>query len=152
MAPEILEFRTTINAPRKKVWHTMLDDETYREWTQVFNATSRFEGEWKEGATMRFIGTNEDGTVEGLESYITEVREHEFVGIEHRGFYRDGAVDEEEAKKDGWYGAHEEYTFTEVDGGTEVLVELDAAFAEDAFMKEAWPKALENLKEIAERP
>jgi uncharacterized protein YndB with AHSA1/START domain len=25
-----------INAPREKVWHAMLDDKPYREWTKAF--------------------------------------------------------------------------------------------------------------------
>lgn len=32
-----LHFSTTINAPKEKVWHTMLDDSTYREWIKAFS-------------------------------------------------------------------------------------------------------------------
>lgn len=32
-----LHFTITINAPKEKVWDTMLQDTTFREWTAPFN-------------------------------------------------------------------------------------------------------------------
>ena len=40
-----MHFSTTVNAPRKKVWDTMLEDSTYRDWTTAFNQ----KGSWYEG-------------------------------------------------------------------------------------------------------
>ena len=54
-----------INAPRKKVWATMLEDTTYREWTKPFNETSYYEGDWSEGSKILFLGTDKDGKVNG---------------------------------------------------------------------------------------
>lgn len=73
-----------INAPREKVWDTMLSRETYRAWTKPFNAGSDFKGEWVEGSKMLFIGTNDDGTPGGgMVSRIKEARRPEFVSTEH---------------------------------------------------------------------
>ena len=35
-----LTFSTTIDAPKEIVWRTMLEDETYREWTSAFQEGS----------------------------------------------------------------------------------------------------------------
>lgn len=32
-----LNFSIVIDAPKEKVWHAMLDDRPYREWTGAFN-------------------------------------------------------------------------------------------------------------------
>lgn len=131
----------------------MLDDVPYREWTKIFNEGSRYEGEWETGAEMRFIGVDENGKESGgMYSMIKEARPHEFVSIEHCGLItEDGEVDttSEEVKK--WTPAFENYTFTEVDGGTEVLVEIDVADDWKEMFAEMWPKALAELKQIAER-
>lgn len=31
-----LHFEVHINAPKEKVWNMMLEDATYRQWTEVF--------------------------------------------------------------------------------------------------------------------
>ncbi len=143
-----------INAPVEKVWHTMLDDATYRQWTAPFNPGSFFEGDWSEGSIIKFLGSDEhgDATASGMYSRIAENRQHEFVSIEHLGFIDlEGNVDttSDEVKK--WTPAFENYTFTAKDGGTEVIAELDIAEEHKDMFDEMWPKALELLKEIAEK-
>ena len=44
-----LHFSTMIDAPRQKVWHTMLDDATYREWTSAFSPGSFYRGGLERG-------------------------------------------------------------------------------------------------------
>lgn len=50
-----LHFSIQIKAPKEKVWQTMLDDPTYRQWTRVFMPGSYFEGAWEEGSKIRFV-------------------------------------------------------------------------------------------------
>lgn len=149
---EKLTFTTIINAPREKVWHTMLDDTTYRQWTAPFNEGSRYEGKWETGSEMRFIGVDDKGKeVGGMYSKIKEVRPYEFVSIEHLGMISEtGEIDttSDEVKK--WTPAFENYTFSETDGGTEVLVEIDVSDDWKDMFTDIWPKALAKLKEIAE--
>jgi uncharacterized protein YndB with AHSA1/START domain len=144
-----IQFTTHINAPKEKVWDLMLSDESYREWTQVFNpGGSYFEGEWKEGAEMRFIGPDQEGNTGGMFARIKALRPYEFVSIEHLG-----EINNEEVKlwpkqeKD----ALENYTFTEKDGGTELTVDLTVVEEYVDMFNEMWPKALEKLKAMAER-
>ncbi len=141
-----------INAPKEKVWDTMLGEDTYRQWTSAFNEDSYFKGSWDEGSKMLFLGPNpETGEEGGMLARIKENRLYEFISIEHIGLVMGGVEDttSEEAQK--WAPAFENYTFTEKDGGTEVLVEIDLLEEHVDMFDEMWPKALEKLKEIAER-
>jgi len=142
-----------INAPKEKVWHTMLDDKTYREWTTIFNPGGSFyKGDWSKGSKILFIGPDpETGKEGGMVSRIADNRPYEFISIEHCGILVDGKEDttSEDAKK--WAPAFENYTFTEKGDATEVAVEVDMLDEYEAMFKDMWPKALAKLKEIAEK-
>ena len=150
---EKISFTTIIDAPRDKVWHSMLDEATYKQWTKPFNEGSRYVGKWETGAEIRFIGVDDSGKESGgMYSKIREARPYEYVSIEHLGMINEaGEIDttSEEVKK--WTPAFENYSFSEKDGGTEVLVELDISEEWKEMFNEMWPKALAKLKEIAER-
>jgi hypothetical protein len=147
-----LHFSITINAPKEKVWHTMLDDEPYREWTAAFNPGSYYKGDWNKGSKILFLGpdpnTGEEG---GMVSRIAENKPYEFISIEHLGIVKNGVEDttSEEARK--WAPAFENYTFKEKGGATEVLVEMDIEDENKKMFEEMWPRALQKLKEIAEK-
>ncbi|MFT3681408.1 MAG: SRPBCC domain-containing protein [Ferruginibacter sp.] len=147
---DIIKFSILINAGKEKVWNSMLGDTTYRQWTKPFNETSYFEGNWEKDTEIRFLGTGKDGKAEGMYSRIKENIPHEFISIEHLGIISNGVVDttSEEVKK--WAPSFENYTFTETDGQTEVIVEMQiSAEYKDAFEK-MWPNALKELKTICE--
>lgn len=151
-----LHFSTKINAPVEKVWHTMLDPETYKEWTKAFSpnpeGSGYFKGSWEKDSKILFIGTDpETGEEGGMVSRIVENRPNEFISIEHVGILQNGVEDttSEEARK--WTPAFENYTFKEESGVTEVLVDTDTADEMTEEFEKAWPAALEKLKEIAER-
>ena len=141
-----------INASLKKVWHTMLDDAPYREWTKAFNPGSYYKGSWDEGSDIQFLGPSESGEGEdGMLSRIKENRPYEFISIEHIGLIKNGKVDtlSEEVKK--WIPAFENYTFIEKNDGTELTVEMDIDEAYKEMFDEMWAKALQTLKELAEK-
>lgn len=147
-----LHFKTHINAPVEKVWDTMLENATYREWTKAFNESSNYEGSWEEGSEIRFVGSSSDGSgVNGMLARIKENRPHEFISIEHIGIIANGVEDttSDEAKK--WAPAYENYTFTEKDGGTDLTIEMDSEEEYKEMFEEMWPKALLRLKELAEK-
>jgi hypothetical protein len=153
-----LHFTIQIHAPREKVWDTMLRDATYREWTKPFNAGSRYEGSWDEGTEIKFVGSDEEGNeYGGMYAKIKENKLHEFISIEHLGLIGlDGSIDttSEEVKK--WTPAFENYTFKEIvdgefAGGTEVLVDVDSNDEYKEMFNDTWPKALQVLKELAEK-
>lgn len=144
---ETLHFSKTINAPKEKVWNTMLDDETYRQWTDAFAEGSSYEGSWDEGSDIRFIDPNSNA---GMVSKIAENRQYEFISIKHIGIIKDGVEDTESEEAKEWAPAYENYTFTENNERTTVAVDMDIKEEYEDMFKEMWPKALDKLKELCE--
>lgn len=144
-----LHFSIVINAPREKVWKTMLEDETYRDWTKEFNDPSYYEGTWEKGSNIRFLGPEEDGKVSGMMARINDNRPYEFISIEHLGevIKSEERLWSEQERGDGIF---ENYTFTEKDGGTELGVELDSKDEYVEMFTDMWPKALNRLKVLCE--
>lgn len=149
-----LTYKVEINAPKEKVWDTMLGKDTYKQWTGAFHEGSDYEGSWEQGSKIRFIGPDDEGKVSGMTSQIVENRPYEYVSIEHLGEIIDGkdVLDSEMAK--AFAGAHENYTFTEDNGVTTVTVDLeDAGMPQEMvdMFADMWPKALNKLKELCEQ-
>lgn len=145
-------FSIKINAPKEKVWHAMLDDVTYREWTAAFNEGSYYEGNWEKGSKIRFLGPDpETGEIGGMVSRIAENKPYEFISIEHLGIINNGIEDttSDEAKK--WAPAYENYTFKEEDSTTELAVDSDTDEEHLDEFEKMWNAGLQRLKEIAER-
>lgn len=148
-----LHFSIVINAPKAKVWKTMLEDTTYRIWTEAFSPGSHYVGDWSQGSKILFLGPDPNtGKTGGMVSRIKENRLHEFISIEHLGMVQDGQEDTTSEAVKAWAGALENYTFKEQDGKTEVFVEMTKIVDEFKDMFEGmWPKALQKLKELAEK-
>jgi uncharacterized protein YndB with AHSA1/START domain len=153
MQKQTMHFSITINAPRTKVWDTMLQDATYRQWTAPFNpgGTSWFEGDWTEGRKIRFVGSGENGRLDGMVGRVKELRRHEFVSIEHLGVVQDGKEDTTSDFAREFAPALENYTFIDRNGATEVQVAMEAAEEHKAMFEASWPSALQRLKQIAEQ-
>ena len=125
-------YSITISAPRSTVWHVLLDDETYRQWTTVFAEGSHFEGDWKVDSTIRFLTPEKDGML----GVIAENRKHEYLSIEHLGCVVKGVDDTESDAVKSWTPAYENYTLTEVDAGTELAVDIEVPSTYQAFFEE----------------
>ena len=131
----------------------MLEDETYRAWTNEFHEGSYYKGDWNEGSKILFLGPGEDGNTEdGMIAKIAENRLHEFISIHHYGFISNGVEDttSEEVRKWADQDPRENYTFKEIDGKTELQIEVDSDDQWVEMFNDAWPKALNKLKELCE--
>jgi hypothetical protein len=149
---ETIHFTTHINADTKKVWHTMLSDATYREWTSAFHEGSYYEGDWNEGSEIKFLGADENGKLGGMYSRIKESNKYANVSIEHLGVIKDSEIDttSDEVKK--WAPSFENYTFIDKgDGTTELKVDMQIVKEYKEMFEDMWPKALKKLKEACER-
>lgn len=142
-----LHYATQINAPREKVWNVMLGDATYREWTSVFMPGSYYQGDWSQGSKMLFLGPGADGQKDGgMAAIVKENRPQEFISLEYHAEIRDGV----EVPMEG--NGFENYTLQDKDGGTEVSIDLLNLPDEYVGMfNDAWPQALEKIKELAEK-
>ena len=145
---EKLHFEILINAPREKVWHVLLADATYREWTSVFMEGSYAVTDWQKGSKALFLGP---GGTDGMVSRIADNIPNEYLSIQHLGEIKDGVEDTTSEKVKQWAGAFENYTLKDIEGKTEFLVDCDMADDYVDMFKDMWPKALDKLKEVAER-
>ncbi len=144
-----LQYSITIDAPRKKVWDTMLGPDTYLEWTKVAWPSSSYEGDWSQGSQMRFVGEDGGG---GTLAEIRESRPHERIFAEHVAVINeDGSEDTESDMARGWIGTTEAYTFAEKDGKTQLVVDMSVPPDWVSMFDEGWPKALAALKELVEQ-
>lgn len=142
-----LTFSTTIDAPDTLVWRTMLDDETYREWTSAFQESSYVVTDWKPGSKALFLAP--DGS--GMVSRIAEHRPNEYLSLEHLGVVKNGVEDTSSAEVQQWAGARENYSLRENAGRVTLTVEMDTTEDHKQFFEERWPRALATLKELSER-
>lgn len=145
-----LHFEITINAPKEKVWNTMLGKNTYPEWTEPFAPGSNFVGDWKKGSKILFTAPGEKGDM-GMVSRIKDNRPYEFISIEHIGMLQDGVEDTTSEAVKAWAGALENYTFKEKDGKTELIIDTDTTEEYIEMFKGMWPNALQKLKDISEK-
>jgi uncharacterized protein YndB with AHSA1/START domain len=152
---ERLRFSIVINAPKEKVWDTMLNEDTYRLWTDAFMPGSYYVGDWSEGSKILFIGPDETGKMSGMVSRIKINRPFEHISIENIGIVENGKENTSRKEAKEYAGSLENYTFKEIDGKTEVLVELyPVVDLEDEYkemFQDMWLKALQKLKELAEK-
>jgi len=139
-------FSISVNASREKMWDILWSDSSYRQWTSVFAEGSRAETDWKKGSKVLFL----DGKGEGMVSKIVENIPNEYLSIEHLGEVKNGIEDTTSEKVKQWAGAMENYTLKEINGKTELNVDMDIAEEYKDYFLTTWPKALEKIKELAE--
>ncbi len=149
-----LQFKKDFKASAEKVYNTMLginNIKTYEQWTSEFNPTSTYEGSWEKGAKIYFIGTDENGKRGGMVSEIADNIPFRFVSIRHYGILDGENEITEGAEVEKWAGGLENYTFEENNGVTTVTVDVDSMEDYIDFFNKTFPKALDKLKEIAEK-
>lgn len=141
-----LVYKVNIHAPRETVWRKLWGQESYRNWTSVFDSGSHYKGELSQGARIHLLS----GSGEGMYSDVAYMKENEQLIFSHIGMLQNGRelpVDEDTAQ---WSGSLESYILSGVPGGTQVRVEVDCAPEYREHMNEKFPLALQRLKEITE--
>lgn len=143
-----LEFTIEINAGKKKVWDTMLQPDSYREWVRASWPDSYYDGTWEKGEDIRFLLPGRGGTMANL----VECKPHDYILAKHIATIRaDGTLNRNSENSKGWIGTTESYTFIEKDGKTTLKVVVETSPDWEYMFNDGWPGALKRLKEICER-
>lgn len=140
-------FSIDIKAPKEKVWYSLWDDENYENWTSAFCEGSFTISDWNEGSKIYFLGPGGGG---GMSSKISIKKPFDLMSFSHISEimdFKELALTEE---TQAWSGSEERYDLTENNGITTVKVTVDIVETHADFFNEAFPKALQKLKEIAE--
>jgi uncharacterized protein YndB with AHSA1/START domain len=125
-------WKAEIAAGAERVWEVLFGAESYPLWTAPFAAGSRYEGSFTEGTMIRFVADEHPDCA--LESLVETVRRPEFLSIRH----------------DFGQPAYENYTLRETADGVELTIEQDLADEWGEQMRKVWPKALAEVKRLAE--
>jgi hypothetical protein len=144
---EKLHFKTSIDAPREKVWEVLWGDLTYPIWTSVFAEGSNVETDWKEGSKVLFG----DGKGRGMVSTIAKKTSNEFMSFKHLGTINNGVEDVNSEQTKEWAGSMENYTLKTINGKTELSIDIDVTEQFKDYFLKTWPTALQKLKELAEK-
>lgn len=145
---EKIHFSTSINAPREKVWDVLWDNNSYREWTSPFAEGSYAQTDnWKEGTKVLFL----DPKGSGMVSTVAKNNPNEFMSFKHLGVVKDGIEDTQSESVKSWAGAMENYTLTDENGKTKLIVDMDCTDDFKDYFLKTWPAALEKVKELAEK-
>jgi hypothetical protein len=141
-----LNFSIKIESPRQKVWDTLWNDSTYREWTSVFSEGSRAVSDWKEGSKVLFL----NGEGDGMHSLIERKIPNELMSFKHLGEVKKGVEQPADDKAGEWRESKETYHLKDSGRSTELEVELDTPEEFEEYFTNTFPKSLEKLKELAE--
>ncbi len=139
-----LQFSTEINATKAKVWDTLWQDETLREWASIIDPGTYMVGDLKEGNEIQFISAEGYGVTSLVETLVVG----EYLLLRHSADTQESGKQEREKE---WTGGKESYKLTEKDGVTTLTIAFDVPPDLEEYFKENYPKALERIKELAER-
>lgn len=146
---ETTKFEIDVNASPAKVWDSLWSDVNYPKWTAAFGEGSHAVTDWQEGSEVLFLDKDKNG----MRAMIAKNEPEKFMSIKTLGEIAKGEdkTDNNGASTCGdWY---ENYTLTPTANGTHLLIELKADEVPPEFkdfMGNTWPKALSDLKAIAE--
>lgn len=149
-----VNFQIEVQSSAVQAYENMLglkNKSTYEAWTEVFNPTSTYEGNWNKGSKIIFVGIDEKGKRGGMVSRIAENIPNQFVSIEHYGMLDGENEITEGTEVESWAGAHENYIFLQQGDYTLITVEFDTAENFIDYFKETYPRALLKLKEVIEK-
>ena len=143
---EKMSFTIKIEAPRERIWETLWNDETYREWTKFFEQGSHAVSDWEEGSEVKFLTS----TGEGMYSVIDKKIENEYIRFKHLGSVIKGERVPFQGEHASWAGALETYELKDSERAVELTAEVDTVAEYVDFTNDTFPKALSKLKELSE--
>ena len=140
-----IQFSIKINASKERVWATLWEDKTFRDWASIIDEGTYIEGEMKEGNAIQFI-SSVNGY--GVTSRIEKLTPNEFVLFRHSADTKESGQLELEKE---WTGGTESYSLTEKKGVTTLLLKTDVPQELEEIFKVRIPRAQERIKILAEK-
>ena len=139
-----LEFSVSIRAAKAKVWGTLWQDKTFRDWADIIDPGTYMLGELKEGNEVQFISSSSGY---GVTSLIERLVPSKFLQLRHRADTEQNGGKVREAE---WTGGRESYSLAERDQTTTLTVVLDVPENLVETFNVIYPKVLARIKEFAE--
>jgi hypothetical protein len=121
-----IQFSIEINASKERVWATLWEDVTFRDWANIIDEGTYMKGSMKEGNEIQFISA---------------------VLFRHSADTKESG--QKERKKE-WTGGKESYFLAEKDGVVTLIVKTDVPKEQEETFNIRVPRALERIKALAE--
>ena len=137
-------FSIKIKAPKEKVWQTLWQDKTFRDWGSIIDEGQYMVGELAEGSEVQFI-SSENGL--GVTSVIEKLIPHEYIAFRQVADTMDSGKQEREKE---WTGGKESFELSEKNNSTNLMVNIDVPPGLEEIFKVRFPKALARVKILAE--
>ena len=139
-----MKFSIEIEAPSKKVWQTLFDDKTFRDWGNIIDEGQYMVGELAEGNEVQFISS--EGL--GVTSFVEKLIPHEYIAFRQVADTMDSGKQEREKE---WTGGKESFELSEKNNSTNLTVNIDVPPGLEEIFQDRFPKALERVKILAEK-
>lgn len=139
-----MQFSIEIHASKFKVWDTLWQDKTFREWAGIIDPGTYMVGELQENSKVQFISA-ENGY--GVTSKVERVIPGEFLLLKHQADTQ-GAGTEEREKE--WTGGQESYELVEDNCVTTLTLAADIPLEMEEYFTTAYPRAMQRVKELSE--
>jgi len=143
-----LTYEIKIKSSAKRTWDTLIGKETYEKWVKAFTPGSTFKGEWKKGEEVKFFDPSMGGTV----AKLIECEPCKLIEANHIAtLNKDMQMETTGPMTEKWIGTTEVYKLSGEDGFTNLAIEMETHEDFEDMFNSSWPKALENIKELAEK-
>lgn len=140
-----LKFSIEIHASKERVWDTLWQDKTFREWASIIDPETYMVGDMKEGNEVQFISA---ANGYGVTSLVEKLTAGQLLLLRHSAdTQEEGKLDREKQ----WTGGEERYELTEKDGTTILTVAFDVPSELEEYFNVSYPKALKRVKVLAKR-
>lgn len=140
-----IQFSFVIKASKERVWKTLWEDSTFRDWANIIDEGTYMKGEIEEGNEIQFISAVNGY---GVTSLIEKLHPNEFVLFRHGADTKESGQQEREKE---WTGGTESYSLTEKNGVTTLIVKMDVPKEQEETFAIRFPRALECIKTLAEK-
>lgn len=138
------QFSIEINATKERVWDTLWQDDSFRQWANIIDPGTYMVGDLKEGNEIQFI-SSQNGY--GVTSLVEKLIPAEFLLLRHRADTQESGKRE---RKKEWTGGKESYSLRQKGVSTTLSVAFDVPPALEEYFKVNYPKALALVKVLAE--
>ena len=138
-----MQFSIDIYATKEKVWDTLRQDETFREWASIIDPGTYMVGDLEVGNEIQFLSASGYGVTSLVEKLVP----NEFLLLRHQADTQDSGKRE---RKKEWTGGEESYTLAEKNGTTTLTVAFGVPPELEEYFQTNYPKALERVKFFAE--
>ena len=140
-----LQFSIEINASKERVWATLWDDTTFRDWASFIDEGIYMSGVLEQGSEVQFL-SSVNGY--GVTDLVEALKPNAFILFRHESDTKESGQQERQKE---WTGGTESYSLAEKNGITALTVKSDIPHELEETFQIRFPRALERIKALAEK-